>query len=485
MIRNCWMSMGLVFASIFGGLNANDAPPSVVLILADDLGWSDLPAYGHLWHRTPHLDALAASGIRFTSAYSAAPICSASRAGLLTGRTPAALQFEFVTKNEPGRQQIDFPVSLQTPPYTLNLPLRERTIAEALAERGYQTAFFGKWHLNQHYQRYLGWHPMLGPQQQGFAVAHEDFGSHPYRWGRQTPQPIQQDGQFDQDTMVDRAVEFLKRGHEQPFFLMVSLFHVHTPVRSRLEWLKERFEQVIPGEAPARPKRVDYAAFVSELDHLVGRLLQTLNTTGQRENTLVLFTSDNGGHPEYTANSPLRGSKWNLYEGGIRVPMIAAWPAVIRAGGVCDTPVSALDLFPTFLEAAGDQVVVMDRRSGQSRSILPELTGGSSKQKQRELYWHFPYYHPERGYAEALSQVGIDDFAVSRTVPQSAIRSGHDKLLYFHDDQHTELYNLADDPGESKNLAASHPELNMRLRKRLLELLGADRARFPQPQAQQ
>lgn len=448
--------------------------PNVLLILADDLGWSDLSAYGHSWHRTPHLNALAAGGKRFTAAYAAAPICSASRAALLTGRSTARLNFEFVTKYEPGRQQIDLPVPLLTPEYTLNLPLRERTIAECLADVGYRTAFFGKWHLNAHHQRYLGWSPTLGPLQQGFMTAEEDFGSHPYSWGKRTPVPITRRGEYADDSMISRAVEFLQQDHADPFFLMVSLFHVHTPVRTRHRWLQQEYAAQLPASLPARQRRVDYAAFVTELDHQVGRLLQALHDSGTHSNTLVLFTSDNGGHPEYTANAPLRGSKWNLYEGGIRVPLLASWPGRIAENSVCDGAVCGIDLLPTLLELAGGPLPA----ELDGRSIVRELfseTGSAS----RELYWHFPYYHPETGYADALPAIGMNDFAVSRTQPHSALRSGNNKLLYFHEDQRRELYNLATDPGELTDLSDRDPNLAADLQRRLLQLLEGVDARFP------
>ncbi len=449
--------------------------PNVLLILADDLGWSDLAVYGHPWHRTSHLDALAAGGMRFTAAYAAAPICSASRAGLLTGRSAARLNFEFVTKYEPGRQQIDLPVPLLTPEYALNLPLRERTIAECLADVGYRTAFFGKWHLNAHHQRYLGWSPTMGPLQQGFATAEEDFGSHPYSWGKRTPVPMTRHGEYADDSMISRAVEFLQQDHDDPFFLMVSLFHVHTPVKTRHRWLRQEYAAQLSGDLPARERRVEYAAFVTELDHHVGRLLQALNDAGTQSETLVLFTSDNGGHPEYTANAPLRGSKWNLYEGGIRVPLLAAWPGRIAPGSVCDDPVCGIDILPTLVEIAGGTTAAeLDGRSIRSE-LLAQGTAAP-----RELYWHFPYYHPETGYADALPAIGINDFAVSRTQPHSALRSGNHKLLCFHEDRRTELYNLAEDPGESSDLSSQSPQLTVDLRRRLLQLLEAVDARFPQ-----
>ena len=229
----------LFMVSMAGLATADRAtkPPNIILILADDLGWSDLGCYGHPYHQTPNMDRLAAQGLRFTNGYAPAPICSASRASILTGKTPARLGFEFVTKHESGYQKLDSEVPLKTPKITLNLPTEETTIAERLSELGYQTAFFGKWHVNQHYQRrYLAWHPKFGPKQQGFELATEDFGDHPYAWNKkQLPKELPPGGldgrpnvRVPVDSMVDRTSEFIRsqRGSDSPYFLMASSFYV-------------------------------------------------------------------------------------------------------------------------------------------------------------------------------------------------------------------------------------------------------------------
>ncbi|WP_166822918.1 sulfatase [Thalassoroseus pseudoceratinae] len=447
--------------------------PNIVLILADDLAWADLACYGHPWHDTPNLDRLADQGMKFTNGYAAAPICSASRASLLTGKTTARLGFEFVTKNKPGHQQLDADTPLVAPPFTLNLPLDEITIAETLQQSGYATAFFGKWHLNAHYQRYLGWSPTHGPRQQGFQFAIEDFGGHPYSWGRTTPEPLTKKGQFPKDTLVESTCKYLRQSQKKPFFAMVSHFYVHTPVKTPCRWLIEKYERLIPADSPARERRLRYAAFVETLDHYVGRILNAIDETATRDNTLVVFTSDNGGHPEYTANGPLRGSKWNLYEGGIRVPLLVRWPNHVLARSTTDEPAIGYDLHATFAEAAG---VPPSQTDGIS--LLPLLT----KQQaipNRALIWHFPYYHPERGFAKAPDRIGVDDFVTSRTRPHSAMRLGAYKVIRYYEDESTELYDLSHDPAEHLNLRSQNPQMATQLTQQLKRTLADMNARLP------
>lgn len=460
----------------FAGVLQSAERPNILLILVDDLAWSDLGCYRHPWHRTPHLDRLAGQGIRYSNAYAPAPICSASRASLLTGKTTARLNFEFVTKNAAGHQQLDAPTPLRAPPFTLNLPLQEVTIAERLRDAGYETAYFGKWHLNAHHQRYLGWSPTHGPPRQGFGLAAEDFGSHPYSWGGKPQRTVDSPGTFLPDSMVNRAAAYLRRDHQRPFFLMVSHFFVHTPVKTPYRWLLEAYEQRVPATASNRERRIRYAAFVETLDHYIGEILAALEESGQAEQTLVVLTSDNGGHPEYTANGPLRGSKWNLYEGGIRVPMIARWPARIAPGTKCETPVIGYDLLPTFA-----QLAEADGGDVDGISIAPSFADANWRPKDRALIWHFPYYHPEKGYAKAPDEIGVDDFVVSRTRPQSAIRVGSHKLLKFYEQDQVELYDLASDISEQRDLSLEQPRLAGELSRILTSRLMEMNARFAVP----
>lgn len=219
----CWVLLVLLYTIITPPAICKAVTPNILFILVDDLAWSDLGSYNHPWHETPHIDNLAAEGMRFTQAYAPAPICSASRASILTGKTTARLGFEFVVKSEPGEQVISPPQSLKAPPFTLALDLDETTIAEILGPGGYETAYFGKWHLNQHYKGvYNGWSPTEGPGQQGFFVAEEDFGIHPY--SRKELAIIEERGRYHSDGLTEKAIGFLERKHEHPFFSWSRIF---------------------------------------------------------------------------------------------------------------------------------------------------------------------------------------------------------------------------------------------------------------------
>ncbi|MCW1923402.1 sulfatase [Luteolibacter arcticus] len=453
---------------------AKDPRPNIIVLLADDLGWHDLACTGHGQHRTPNLDRLAAAGMQFTDANAAAPICSASRAALLTGRSPARLKYEFVPKFETGRQKGPWP--LVTPDYPTELPSDTPTVGNALKAAGYATAFAGKWHLNRHQGRYLGWRPGHGPESFGFDHCIDDLGAHPYSYGGKTPPPVDGDS-FPADRLTDGAVGFLRRDHDRPFLLWMSYYQVHDPFHSRcadrIAWHQARLP------VGADPKRARYAAMVETLDHEVGRLLDAIDATGKAKDTLVIFTSDNGGHPEVSANGPLRGSKWNLYQGGLRVPWLVRWPAVVKAGSRCADPVIGSDLAATLLAAAG----IDPAQATDGRSFLPQLEGRApeSTSLDRELVWHFPFYQPETGFEKAKRDIGVNDFAVSQTRPQSALRQGRWKLVHHYEGSRDELFDLAADPSEQKDLSRQEPQRAAAMRERLFSQLSDAGARMPRP----
>lgn len=444
-----------------GEVRATTPPerPNIIVILADDLGWADIGCYGNELVSTPHLDRLASEGMRFTNAYAPAPICSPSRASILTGKSPARLHFEFVTKPDGSRPPEG--TLLRQPTFPRDLPLEELSLAEAI-DSTYISGFFGKWHLTQENDRYLGWGNKFGPLQQGFRQGSEVRGSHPYTYSEEEKNSFGdfRQGEYPEDALTEAAISFLGSAKDRPFLLYYSMYYVHTPVRTRCRWLYEKYEALLGKDATE--EQIHYAAFVETMDHYAGQLLEALRESGQAENTVVIFTSDNGGHPSFTDNGVLNGSKWNLYEGGIRVPMIARWPGVVEAGTTCQVPVTGTDIFPTVRAISGSTGVLPGRRDGLS--LLPLLRNPSADAWKREkLYWHFPFYHP--------------DFVDTR--PQSAIREGNYKLIYFYETGSAALYDLRRDPGETQDLSAAMPAKTGQLTRDLLNELQAVNARLP------
>ncbi|TCS85860.1 putative sulfatase [Anseongella ginsenosidimutans] len=444
---------------LFAQPAAPPSRPNIVFILADDLGWSDIGCYGNPSISTPNLNKLAREGMLFSDAYAPAPICSPSRAAFLTGKSPARLHFEFVSK--PDGSKAPAGTRLQQPAYPRDLPLEEITLAEAI-DSTYATGFFGKWHLTQENDRYLGWGDTFGPLQQGFDKGSEGLGSHPYAYSKEEKKTFGnfQRGEYPEDALTGEAVAFLKSVKGRPFLLYYSMYYVHTPVQTRCRWLYDKYKKL--QGAAATEKSIHYAAFVETMDGYVGQLLEALEETGQAENTVVIFTSDNGGHPSFTARGKLKGSKWNLYEGGVRVPMIVRWPGVVKPGSICRIPVTGVDVFPTICSITGAKTDPPRARDGAD--ITPLLRDPSGAGWKREmLYWHFPYYHP--------------DFV--NTKPQSSIREGRYKLLYFYEEGRTELYDLSRDPGEGRDLSLAMPGKAARMKDSLFDELQKVKARFP------
>lgn len=405
--------------------------PNFVFILADDLGWRDLGCYGNPNAATPNIDRLAAQGARFTNAYAACPVCSPTRASILTGRYPVRTG---VTDWIPGRPSHERGPVI-TPRTATELKLEETTVAEALKPAGYRSASIGKWHLgNQGF-----W-----PTDQGFDinVGGTHSGSPP-----QSPKPYfgpftlpnlkAEPGEFLPEKLTSAATGFIEQNRSNPFFLYLAHFSVHIPLGAREEAIARH-----RGKGSYNPT---YAAMTEALDDSVGRVLDTLERTGLAGNTVVTFFSDNGGlrfegtsKQAVTDNAPLRAGKGHVYEGGIREPLIVRYPGVVRAGSVIETPVSSIDFYPTFCSAAGVKPGDVD-----GVSLLPLLRGG--KIKQRPLYWHYPHYSNQGGE------------------PASAIRDGDWKLIEFLASGRTELYNLRNDAGETRNLAVRESRMAQRL----------------------
>ena len=434
----------LVVGSTATGADATNKTPNIVFLLADDLGWTGLGCFGSDLYETPNLDRLAQSGVRFTNAYAACTVCSPTRASIMTGMYPARLHLtDFIAgQNRPFAK-------LQIPDWTKGLDHSYVTIAEALRDGGYRTAQIGKWHLN-HAGRDASKH---GPAAHGFELeVDKPAGTKGYRLPPGTNKDGESKSDYLTDYLTDKAVEFIDQAKDDAFFLYLAYHVPHTPIEGRDDLVAEFSKKV---RDDAIHKNPIYAAMVASMDQSVGRVLERLDRLGIADQTLVIFTSDNGGltqrygkHDGFTENLPLRRGKGSAYEGGVRVPTIIRWPGVTPPGSTCDQPIMTIDYYPTILEIAG---VAGDDNHNQSvdGKSLKNLLRDPSSSIDRDLYWHYPHYH-----------AGGDS-------PYGAIRSGPWRLIEFYEEDAIELYNLDEDLGEQNNLAASMPEKVNSLRAKL------------------
>ena len=444
--------------STFGKKNTPNARPNVVFILVDDLGWMDLGCQGSTFYRTPNLDRFAASGVRFTDAYAACPVCSPTRAAIMTGKYPTRVN---ITDWIPGKKVNNPP--LRCPEDLHNLPLKEVTLAETLRDAGYKTFFAGKWHLGETEK--------FWPEHQGFDVNKGGWsrggpygpGKYyvPYGNPRLTDGP---EGEYLTDRLTDESIRFITDNKQHPFLVHLAFYTVHTPIQACKRLIDENTARAAELEhsGPAAIKEHNgmtqlhqdnaaYASMVQAMDENVGRLLNTLDDLKLTDNTLVIFTSDNGGLSTLrgpnapTANTPLRAGKGWCYEGGIRVPAILRTPGG-QTGTTCAEPVISTDFYPTILELTGLPAKPDQHVDGVS---LAPLLKGKKTLNRKAIYWHYPHYHG------------------STWAPGAAVRAGDWKLIEFYEDNTVELYNLKDDLSERKDLAKA----NRKKTKELLAML--------------
>jgi arylsulfatase A-like enzyme len=436
--------------------------PNFVFILVDDLGWTDLGCYGSSFYETPNIDRLAGESMRFTSAYAACPVCSPTRASIMTGKYPARTG---VTDWIAGRQSYlpGLPCDkMLARKFELEIKLEEFTIAEAMKEAGYSTFFAGKWHLGQD--------SIYWPEHQGFDINKGGWSVGSPKGGYFSPyeNPRLEDGPEGEnltDRLTDESIRFLENYSAEPFFLYLSFYTVHNPQQGKPE-LVEKYKRKIESEgldpeamettdrewirfAPPTGRYVErvqqghpvYASMVETLDTNVGRLMHKIAELGLEENTIVIFMSDNGGlstsEGSPTSNLPLRGGKGWMYEGGVREPMLIKWPGSGSEGSISDVPVISTDFYPTILDMAGLEPIPGQHMDGVS--LVPLITGTGSLQ-ERPLFWHYPHYSNQGGK------------------PGAAVRLGDFKLIEFFDPGQVELYNLAEDIGETRDLAEEMPE---------------------------
>jgi arylsulfatase A-like enzyme len=450
--------LGLLIAIVApAGLAAAEPSPrlNVVLIVADDLGQRDLGCYGSSFYKTPNIDRLAKEGLKFSDYTVACPVCSPTRASILTGNYPARLN---ITDWLPGRP--DRPdQKLKRPNFNQQLPREEVTLSSVLKFAGYSTAHIGKWHLGGE---------GFGPEQHGFDlnIAGDETGTArsyfaPFR-NKQGVMPgleTAPEGEYLTDRLTTEAEKFLNANKDHPFFLNLSHYAPHTPLTAKPEILAKYKGQPVHG----RQSHPVYAAMIESLDESVGRVVKKLNDLKLSDKTVVLFTSDNGGLATLegmpfapTFNGPLREGKGYLYEGGIRVPLIVRWPGVVAPGTVTDQAANSIDLCPTLVEAAIAHRTVCD-----GVSLMPVLKGG--KLAERSLYWHYPHY------------------ANQGSKPGGAIRSGDYKLIEFYETGRRELFDVRKDLSESRNLTADKPEVVKDLAAKLETWRQVVGARMPTP----
>ncbi len=487
---------GLVSGPLFR-CNTMSGRPNILFILVDDLGWKDLGCYGSTFYETPNIDRLAAEGMRFTDAYAACPVCSPTRASIMTGKYPARLG---LTDWIPGRfhNRGQEPENRLVPPeFKPYLDHKETTLAEALKENGYKTGFFGKWHLGDepYWPEHQGFDINKGGWTRG-APYYSHYNPETDRWtgesGYFSPykNPRLDDGpegEYLTDRLTQETMDFIEDNQNQSFLAYLSFYTVHNPLAGK-EKLVERFRQKAkemgltekqqfeenPEWADTRPYGLwrqrlvqanpEYAAMIYSLDENVGKLMHKLDDLDLADNTVLVFMADNGGlataEGSPTTNAPLRTGKGWLYEGGIRESMIIKWPGVVKPGSVCSEPVISTDFYPTILQMTQSGLKPDQHQDGES--LVPLLRGEESLHRDC-LYWHYPHYSNQGGN------------------PGSAIRCGNYKLITDYETERLELYDLKADIGEQNNIIDEKPELAIGLHKKLQQWLESVKADLPSP----
>ena len=443
-------------ASMPNSVAQSQRRPNIVFMLVDDLGWGDFGCYGSTFHETPNIDALCREGMKFTQAYAGGPVCSPSRAAIMTGQSPARIH---ITDWIPGMRPKDR--RLLDPPILNQLPAGTPTLGTEMKKLGYRTCYVGKWHL--------GGKGAL-PEDFGFDLNYGgDYHGHP-SWPSHYFGPFEAHnlGGYGKDdylteVLSDKADGFLDEATKssQPFFLYLAEYAVHTPLQAR-EKLVEKYRGKNGGKDDPDPV---YAAMVEAVDAAVGRLRAKLKSLGVEENTIILLTSDNGGLI-YNAkklhviaeNGPWRAGKGFLYEGGVREPLIVYWPHVTKAGSTSDVPVIDMDFMPTILRMAGGPAAP---QPCDGIDIVPILKGAAAP--QRTLYWHFPHYGGQGG------------------MPASSMLEGDWKLIEWLEDGHLELYNLRTDPGERYPLTSMFQERALKMQAQLHRWREQIKAAMPTP----
>ena len=446
-----------VLVSYSAFLEAADRP-NIVLIFIDDLGWKDIGCYGNDLIDTPRIDQLAKEGLRFTDFYAAGAVCSPTRCAVQSGQNQARIG---ITAHIPGHWRPFERVI--TPQTTMALPLETVTVAEALRDSGYATGYIGKWHL--------GGDARFQPQFQGYDFTAVISGPHlPGKYRVQgNPDLKPKPDQYRTDFEADLSVSFIQAERDQPFFLMLSPFAVHIPLGAMSEKV-DKYQRKADDTKADLPHPV-YAAMVEHCDDMVGRIVDAVADAGLEDNTMIVFTSDNGGlyrrydyreaaDDNVTSMAPLKGEKGSLHEGGVRVPLIIKYPPMTIPGSLCNEPTISYDFFPTFVDMAGGSLPQNQTIDGLS--LTPLIKTPTAKLDRSALHWHYPHFHHDR--------------------PASSIRERDWKLIEYLDGTgDLELYHLATDLGETSNLTESKPGRTADLKRKLANWRTDVVARLPLP----
>lgn len=428
-------------------------PPNILFIYLDDFGWRDAGFMGSDFYETPHLDRLAASGMVFSDAYACAANCAPARASLMSGQySPRHKIFNVGTKPR-GKAKFR---RLEHLPGTDTLSPEILTWAHRLQQQGYRTATIGKWHLSDDPIGY-GFHENIAGDHRG-SPPRGYYPPHPNAAGLASAAA----DEYLTDRLTDEALSFIERNHEQRWALYLSHFAVHTPLQAKPELLA-KFERKPKGKLHSHPVM---AAMIAAVDEGVGRILAKLDALNLQNNTVIIFSSDNGGYGPATDMHPLKGYKGTYYEGGIRVPLVVSWPGVVKPGTASNVPVSGVDVYPTLCELA--EVPASDQQVLDGISLVPIRKGEPTEQAERALFWHFP------AYLESYAVSGEQRDPLFRSRPCSIIRQGRWKLHQYFEDNALELYDLTTDIGEQLNLIDQEPEVMARL----LATLQTRQARF-------
>ncbi len=456
-------------------VQAENGKRNFVFFLVDDLGWADVGCFGSTFYETPHIDALCASGMKFTNGYAACPVCSPTRASIMTGRHPVRVDItDWIPGSNTSRHQDAKFLHIDD---RSNLALEELTIAEALKQHGYQTFFAGKWHLGDkgHWPTDQGFDFNIGGCEKGSPP-----GGYYAPWKNPNLKANKKD-EYVTERLTEESLKFLdNQKADKPFLLYLSYYNVHTPItpyRKRIDQFQAKAKKTFTDPTPikkehegvsrARQDNPQLASMIAAVDDSVGQVLKKLDDLNLTENTVVVFFSDNGGLSTLkrfgpTSNLPLRAGKGWLYEGGVREPTIIRVPGVTKPGSVSDVPIVSMDFFPTLLDLAG--LPLLPKKHADGVSLLPLLKASTKINKElveRPLYWHYPHYHG------------------STWKPGASVRVGDWKLIEFYHYDKVELYNLKTDPGEQTDLSKTHPEKTRELRQQLRSWQQSLNAKMP------